>query len=492
MPTLFVVAHRRGKWTRRDFLKAGFLAAPVVVAGAGAGYLVGRPNRLPELRVAIVGCRGHGTKLARSFMRQEGVGIATVCDPDSEVCDKLAKLVERRSHLTVAQVADLRSVLDDDSIDAVVIATPHHWHAVATVWALQAGKHVYLEKPMTHSLAEGEPLLRAAARYGRVIQIGAQLRSQPNLIEAIDFMNAGGIGRVDLARCYSWKRRKPIGPTGSYQAPVTVDEGLWFGPRPIEPLGRPNFHYDWHWDWRYGNGGLGNNGVHRIDVALWGLGLKTFPDWAMSYGGRMGLPDAGETPNTQIAIFQWETKTIVHELRGLPTGPPAEFEKGDGIVFHGTEGKLVYGSSHATLYDRSGGFEREFRIIGPRNTTDRHVANFIEAITSGNPTSVRAHPSDGYVSASLCHLGSISHRTGRRASVAEIGQVLASLETADDLAGTLDRTRRHLVKQEAMSDLTLGSQLILDGESIVDNPEAAELAFDSYRTPYVLPAPSQV
>jgi predicted dehydrogenase len=354
--------------------------------------------------VAIVGAGGHGTKLARRFAGSRGARILAVCDPDSARARELADRVEGLSDARPRVVADLRQILDDPRIDAVVVATPHHWHALAAVWALEAGKHLYLEKPATHSLAEGPAILRAWQSSGLVVEVGTQRRSHPGVQEAIEALRSGEIGDVTLARCYSWKRRPPIGSAVRGSWPRTVDPDLWFGPREVQRPTRERFHYDWHWFTAYGNGGLGNNGVHRLDVARWGLGLSGVGTSVLSLGGRLGPADAGQTPNTALTVVSFGDRTVTHDLRGLPTRPMAGMDPADEVVFVGEEGSIVVNRTGGRLVDARGRTVRAYGSdAGGVDPITRHVKGFLRAVRDGDPGAVAVGLVEAVGAAGMCH-----------------------------------------------------------------------------------------
>ncbi len=446
----------------------------------------------PKLKAGLIGCGGHGKKLSNEFARRYDCEISQVCDPDSAIGSKMAAHIEITTGKKPKYVKDLRDVFADKSIDFVIIATPHHWHALAAIWAMQAGKDVYLEKPLTHTFSEGKSIIAAAKKYNRVIQCGTQLRSQRSLLNAIKYIHDGKLGEVKLARCLSYKTRKPIGEAGIFEIPKTLDYDLWAGPSAMKPVTRKRFHYDWHWDWDFGNGGLGNNGVHRIDVARWGLNVSGLGDKVISFGGRFGKKDAGETPDTQVTVNMFGDKAIVHELRCLKTKPLAPFEKGDGTIFYGTKGIITYGLSTATLYDTKGKFVRKFTTKS--SPFENHYGNFINAIKNRDSSKLNATAEESNYSAGLCHVGSISHRMGTKTSDSEILKKLAKIDCSDDLEKTFLRTRQHLSELDISDDFIFGQVLSIDAstESFIENDKANELLTRSYRKPYLVPLPEEV
>ena len=384
--------------------------------------------------IAVLGAGGHGRSLTRRLTRLSRAEVRCVCDPDSDRADVLAAYVEQRTDARPDRITDLRRALDDPTIDAVVIATPHHWHALAAVWALDAGKHVYLEKPATHSLAEGAPLLEAWQRSGLVLEVGTQRRSHPGLQEAIAALHDGAIGTVDHATCYSWKRRPPIGPEVRGTWPGTLDADLWFGPRPVRRPTRQRFHYDWHWFTGFGNGGLGNNGVHRLDVARWGMDLPESADRTLAWAGRLGPRDAGETPNTALTVLAFGSRSVAHDLRGLQTAPDARRDPGvragDEVVFHGDGGSIVVTRTTGRLLDERGRVVREYGAdAGDVDPIRRHLAGFLAAVGDGDPAAVAVGPREGVAAAAMCHAPAAAHAHAGagRADPEEVADAVARL-----------------------------------------------------------------
>lgn len=387
-----------------------------------------------DLAVAVIGAGGHGTKLARRFARHRRARLTMVCDPDSARADALADEVRDIAGTRPRTFTDLRRVLDDPSVDAVVVATPHHWHALAAVWALEAGKHVYLEKPATHSLREGPALLEAWRRTGLVVEVGTQRRSHPGLQEAIAQVHAGEIGQVDLARCFSWKRRAPIGTQVRGTWPATLSADLWFGPRPVTRPTRQKFHYDWHWFTEFGNGGLGNNGVHRLDVARWGLGLDGIGSQVLSLGGRLGPADAGQTPNTALTVVAFGERAVAHDLRGLPTDVLPGMDRSDEVVFVGESASIVVSRTGGRLVDDRG---RTVRTYGADaadvDPITRHIRGFVAAVLAGDPGKVAVGPAEGVGAAAMCHSAAAAHADAQlRGGLADTDE---ALEATYDLCG---------------------------------------------------------
>jgi predicted dehydrogenase len=475
---------------RRDFLEKMLLAAAGALALPGA--LTGCGESVPasdRVRLGLIGMGGYGTKLVDAFGAVRGCDIAAVCDADTERGEAGGELVEKVTGQRPTVHQDLRELLEDREIDAVAIAVPHHWHALAAVWAMQAGKHVYLEKPVTHNVREGAVLRAAAAKHKRVVQCGTQLRSSTSMAAAVDYMNKGRLGEVKLVKCLAYKRRKSIGGKVVNKPPATVDYDLWSGPAQKLPVEREKFHYDWHWLWEYGNGGLGNNGVHRVDLARWSMGLTGLGDSVLSYGGRFGYEDAGETPNTQVVIHQFGERAVLQELRGLPT--KGHHEVKNGVLWFGSEGRIAYHKGSATLFDLDG---EKIKVFARASDQETHMANFVRAVRAGDPKVLNGGLDEGIWSAALCHVGSACHRVGREVRDSELLAVLEELDCADDTAYTFARMRSHLGGHKVRDRFTMGPLLRFDSEreSVIDHPEADALMGRNYRAPYTLPAPEEV
>jgi predicted dehydrogenase len=371
--------------TRRRFLEDSILATAAAAAASSPSLLAAQEDAPAsaneKLTVAIIGCGIRGKQQANELMRYPDCDIAYVCDPDSARAAEVAAQVAERERPQPKAVQDLRVIFDDKSVDAVFIATCNHWHALAAIWAMQAGKDAYVEKPVSHNVVEGRRIVETARKTGRICQGGTQNRSRGDLAAAVEYMQAGSLGEVKLARSIVYGRRGSIGGPGKCEMPATVDYNLWAGPASITPPARPRLHYDWHWVWDTGNGELGNNNIHSLDICRWGLGLSGLGRSVLSYGGRLGYEDAGETPNTQVCIFDYGEKTIVSETRGLKTEPYHPNLKG-GWIFFGSEGIISGGS----LFDLEG---------EPRPQLRRPVGKPLRQLPQGGPQPKAGRPQCG-------------------------------------------------------------------------------------------------
>ena len=309
---------------RRNFLKTSALVGGGIALSAHSWGQVTGANG--DVRVAVIGMNGRGKNHVASLSAIKGVRIAALCDPDTKVLDK-ARTLPGIDATEVRTYRDMRELFAATDIDAVTIATPNHWHSLAGIWACQAGKDAYVEKPVSHTVWEGYQLAATAKKYNRVVQAGMQIRSGEGLQEAVEWVRAGNLGKITASRGLCYKRRDSIGKTsGPQPIPATIDYDLWTGPADLVPPYRNSkkngpVHYEWHWFWNYGNGDVGNQGIHQMDVARWFLGEAGLPRHSFSIGGRLGYVDDGETPNTQVIVLDYKTAPLIFEVRGLPAKP---------------------------------------------------------------------------------------------------------------------------------------------------------------------------
>jgi predicted dehydrogenase len=480
--------------TRRRFLEESMIAAGLAAAGANAVPLLADERKASAndtLQHAVIGCRIRGRVHAREFAKIPGVEVAYVCDPDRGLANELADAVEKQQGRRPQAVQDLRVIFDDGVIDTVSIAAPNHWHALAGIWAMQAGKDVFVEKPVSNTVSEGLRIVQVARKTNRICQSGTQNRSRGDLAAAAQYIRDGKLGDVTLARSIIYGRRGSIGPAGTCEIPSDVDFNLWLGPGTQEKITRPTLHYDWHWVWDTGNGELGNNNIHMVDICRWLLGLEGLGDSVLSIGGRLGYEDAGETPNTQMVVHTFGSggrpATIIQEVRGLKSDPFSDKFKA-GHVIHGTEGFIAEGS----LFDPEGNLVETFK--GP---SVNHFANFIDAVRSRKPQELKADIVEGHQSSALCHIGNISHRLGKKLSVEAIAAELAGHRLHDEATATFKRMVEHLGEAGVNlkeTPLTAGPLLSIDSqrEAFVGNRAADALLTREYRQPFVVPAESQI
>lgn len=471
--------------TRRQFLGGTLSAGALAWGPAGIGRILGANG---DIRVAVVGFHGRGRDHIASFSKIRGVRVVALCDCDSNVLESHVRAFRERGE-NVQGYTDVRKVIEARDIDVIATATPNHWHALITVWACQAGKDVYVEKPVSHNIWEGRQAVLAARKYGRIVQSGTQSRSSAAWREALTWLGEGHIGRILIARGLCYKRRPSIGKvTGPQPIPEGIDYDLWCGPAQKLPLMRRSLHYDWHWVWNTGNGDLGNQGVHQMDIARWAIQKMDLPERVFSIGGRLGYVDDGETANTQMVVLDYGGPRIIFEVRGLPERSGSESMdryRGQSIgnVIE-CEGGCLAGTA---AFDKSGKLIKEF--TGRGFPGGDHFENFIQAVRSRKPSDLTADILEGHLSSALCHMGNISYRLGREASPEELD---AAARKDDQALETLERMKEHLARNGVdlrQSRLRLGPVLRFDPkrERFVGNAAANALVRRQYRRGFEVP-----
>ena len=384
------------------------------------GALKAAPSINDTVRVACVGIRGQGRAHIHMYSQMPTVEIAALCDVDESVLNQRTQEMVSAGKKKPAGYTDVRKLLEDKSIDAISIATPNHWHSLMGIWACQAGKDVYVEKPCSHNIFEGHQLVQAAAKYNRIVQHGTNSRSGVAVREAVEKMRAGVIGDVYMARGLCFKWRDSIGRKPEEAVPAGVDYNLWSGPAPLGAFTRNRFHYNWHWFWDYGNGDIGNQGIHEMDIARWGLGVK-YPTKVSAIGGHFMFDDDQQTPNTMVANFEFDEggkkKILVFEVRHWMTNHEAGIGEGGKKKDSNTVGNTFYGSKGYLAIDGYGQYKTWLgrdQEPGPSRTEDgNNWANFIEAVRSRKQSDLNAPIEEGYMSTVLVHLANISYRLGR-------------------------------------------------------------------------------
>ena len=422
---------------RRFFLGAATAAAAARVWGAN-----------DRLNIAIVGLGGRGTDHLKVYSRLPDARVAALCDIDQAAREKAQALLLQNTSEKGKEFEDMRQVFADPGVDAVSIATPNHWHALATIWACQAGKDVYSEKPACYNIHEGQRMLQVARETKRMVQIGSQHRSMPYKIKAMQALHDGIIGDVYLAKGLCFKRRKSIGHKPDSPTPPGVNWDLFLGPAPMRAFNELRFKYNWHWFWDTGNGDIGNQGVHEIGVCRWALGDPEWPKTAVAMGGKYAYNDDQETPNTLLASYDYGGREIIFEVRGVLTnseghpmerrgGPSAAANSGSttsvpapvpnrtgaplnimiGNLFYGTEGWMAMSDQGVQAYKGESSElimeDRPERGVSGDGTR-QHMENFIAACRSRNYKDLHDEIANAYLSASLCHLANISYRTGHK------------------------------------------------------------------------------
>jgi predicted dehydrogenase len=411
---------------RRDFIKKSAMGtAAIAIGGVGLsaksyGSVRGANERIT---VAVIGIRGQGGGHINTWCRmkdEQNVRLKTICDVDEEYFVEKAGLVLKSTGEAPRTEWDMRKVFEDRDIDAVSFATPNHWHALGTVWACQAGKHVYVEKPASHNVWEGRKMVEAARKYNVRVQVGYQNRSIPNVMEAIRFMHNGGIGKVYLARGLCYKPRDSFGIAPDSEPPASLHYDMWLGPAPWRPYNEKRGHYNWHWFWDTGNGDTGNQGPHQFDIARWGLNKNEHPVKIYSTGGIYGIDPgecAQETPNTQASVFKYADGTILEfETRGRFTNSESGLGIQIGNMFLGTEGYLEINGSQWKAFRQREKEPFAGSDIGERPVDlmkapggGSHYVNFLEAIRAGNNDLLHCDIPEGYLSTCLPNLANISY-----------------------------------------------------------------------------------
>lgn len=507
--------------SRRSFIRG-------TVAGA-AGLALSRPFSAAQgangdIRVAVIGFNGRGAGHISQLEKIPGVRIVALCDCDTNVLTKGVEAQAKKNN-TVTAYTDYRKLVLDPEVDAVTIATPNHTHTLIAMTAMAAGKHVYVEKPVCHNIWEGRQLVNAAekvAKKGIVVQHGMQRRSSPGWQQAMDWVKEGHIGKVTLSRGINYKKRESIGtlaapvaakdgtlkatfhdlrnlkdgPEGKAQE-VDVDLKLWAGPRGVSPVQRTQFHYDWHWQWAFGNGDIGNQGPHQLDVARWALGNpELLPKRVMSLGGRWGYKDDGETANNQMAFWAYEPAPMIFDNRGLPLKDmdwklePVFRVNGKtsaariGNVVHCEGGYVI----ESKAYDLEGKTLIKFDNF---DDGQDHMLNFINSVRAGKLINPNLHVAHGYHAASLAHLANISYRLGKAVSVDEVKE-----RFKNDAAGL--ETFEHFVQNLVDNKIDLNVDKVSAGPWLEFDPvtekftgefaeEANKLATENYVDEFKLP-----
>lgn len=479
--------------TRRSFLEQTLLtaAAGLAAAQSAAPARGEAPATAPSKRgsanervaIAVIGVHGRGLAHIESFADDQSLDIVAFCDVDEAQFAKPQQMLKDRGRPPAKQYQDIRKLLDDKDVHAVSIATPNHWHTLAAIWAMQAGKDVYVEKPVSHNVSEGRRLEEARVKYGRVCQAGTQSRSNRSIHEAIQFVHDGTIGKVLLSRALCYKKRDSIGHFDDSAAPATLDYDMWLGPAPLRPFNKNRFLYNWHWNWAYGCGDIGNQGVHQMDVARWALD-QTLPTSVLSVGGRFGYTDDGETPNTQLAFYDFGGPQLLFEVRGLKTEPLQGLKIGN--IIYGTEGMVAIGENAGAVHlDKNGKLVSKFK--GPAMS---HFGNFAAAVRSGNQADLQCPVVEGHYSSALSHLANTSYRLGTPDAFEAVAKALADNEPMSE---SFNRFEKHLEENSLkLKDLhcQAGPALAFDpkAENFGTNKEANAMLTREYRAPYVVPA----
>jgi predicted dehydrogenase len=486
------------KLTRRSFLKSAAVTTAAVSWSAKSWSQVASAN--DDVRVAVVGFGGRGGDHLKGLSALKGCRITGLCDVDDAILGREKKKREEAG-ATLEAHKDIRRLLESKNIDVISIATPNHWHALGAIWAVQAGKDVYVEKPVSHNVFEGRKIVEAARKHQKIVQTGTQSRSSHAIKEAIEWVRAGNLGKITVARGLCYKPRTSIGKVdGPQPVPAGVDYDLWCGPAPMDPIRRKRFHYDWHWIWNYGCGDLGNQGIHQMDIARWFLGVSELSPRVISAGGRLGYDDDGETANTQVIYHDYAKAPLIFEVRGLPRSKdliknggwgggdmdkfPADKGGSVAVIIHCEGGLVVVPNySSATAYDKEGNKVKDWK------GAEDHYANFIKAVRSRKHTDLNADILEGHLSSALCHTGNVSYRLGKKQKQ---GAIREAIKANAQLTESTERMFEHLAANGVDVDATpvqLGVALTMDpkNERFLGHDAANEMLTRPYRKPYVVP-----
>ena len=466
--------------SRRSFLAQSSVFATFAISGTkSSAKIIGANDRI---RVAVCGIKGRGNSHMGGLGRQKNVEISHLVDPDSRLFEGRSNFVNKKFGNTPECVQDVREVLENSEVDVISIATPNHWHSLMSIWACQAGKDVYVEKPLSHNLFEGRKLVEAAKKYGRIVQHGTQNRSLSKWSDLAKEIASGKRGKLEVALGTCHKRRGSIGFKETKTPPSELNFDVWTGPAPSEDYHENLVHYNWHWFWNYGNGDIGNQGVHQMDIARWMIPGAVWPKSIVSVGGRFGYEDQAETANTQLAIFDYGESLLVFDVRGLAGKTNVGVSN---QVYFNDKAKQVNTKSHGLkgikdpLADRGGTKDQRVDIF----------QNFIEAVRNRKEEHLDAHVYEGHVSSGLCHLANVSYRLGEKSGFNQKTKAFGSNMKASEY---LERMQEHL-KENGLkledTEYVVGRTLEFDAknESIKGDDEANALLTRDYRAPYQVP-----
>lgn len=454
-----------------------------------------------DIRVAVVGFNGQGSSHISRLVKLQGVRLVALCDVDPAVLARKVADLDKLG-IKVDTFSDVRKLLESKEIDAITTATPNHWHSLIGIWACQAGKDAYVEKPVSHNVWEGRQLVEAARKYKRVVAGGTQNRSNGRFRTAVEWVQAGNLGKIRAVYGFCYKPRQSIGKAGQGEVPSGLDYNLWTGPAPLKPLTRKRLHYDWHWVYDTGNGDMGNQGIHQMDVARWFLGVNELSPRVISVGGRLGYDDDGETPNTQIVYHDYDRAPLIFETRGLPRGKefhdPALWNRnmdspqwfpgstGISVMVDCEGGKVFDGKGGVAAYDHDG---KKIHDFEPSGDGREHMENFIAAVRERKPEMLNSECLETHLSSALCHTGMISHQLGKLASREEVLERVKGEAFASE---RFEAMREHLARNGvdiSSSRITLGQWLRMNPkkERFIDNDAANALLTRAYREPFVVP-----
>ncbi|MFO7974956.1 MAG: Gfo/Idh/MocA family oxidoreductase [Candidatus Hydrogenedentota bacterium] len=472
--------------SRRSFIKATAVGVGALAARRPFSKVLGANG---DIRVGVVGFHGQGGNHIENFLAMPGVRLVALCDVDERVLNKMAHVLEKQN-VKVAKYTDVRKLLENDEVDAISIATPNHWHSLITIWACQAGKDVYVEKPCSHNVYEGRKAVEAARKYKRIVQHGTQNRSSSDWARQIAAVQSGKYGKLLVSKGYCCKPRWSIRYKRIKEPPDPLHFDLWLGPAPEQPYHGNLVHYNWHWFWDTGNGDIGNQGVHEMDLARWAIKDATLPKSVVSMGGRWvngrDFSDQGETPNMLLSVFDYGETLLVFETRGLvgkrfrrtyPRKVTVEFYLEEGVI---RDGKF---------YPKGSDKPEPLIDVDPGIHPNGPFGNFIDCVRSRNQDELNADILKGHYSSALCHLGNISYRVGEEVPFEERPKVFTQNHIVSDSMETVLANTQALGVTPGRDTYRLGPKLAFDGETeqFVDNGRANELLTRDYRAPFVVP-----
>jgi predicted dehydrogenase len=477
------------RFNRRKLLKAAAASTTFslfTIAGTKAsGRVIGAND---TVRVAVAGIHGRGVSHIDGFGGLDKVQVTYLVDPDSSLFESRSKRVEAKGGTRPQCVQDIRKALEDPNIDAVSVATCNHWHSLITIWACQAGKDVYVEKPISHNVFEGRQCVEAAKKFNRVVQHGTQQRSNQNRANEIAAVQSGNYGKLLVSKGYCCKPRWSIGTKPTTKPPAELDFNLWLGPAPAQDFHQNLVHYNWHWFWDTGNGDIGNQGVHEMDVARWVIKDGTLPTKVWSLGGRFvpDEPDQGETPNMQLAVHEFGDVLLVFETRGLVGGKNGSPPQNVSNEYYTTEGMIREGKFHP----KGGGSPEPVSGGTPRQVTPgKEFGSFIATVRSRKPEMNNCDAEVAHYSAALCHLGNISYRLGESAKFDKQAKSLGDNKQVVEAFETIKQNLKAVNISLDSSTYTLGRMLNFDpkSEKFVGDEQANKLLTREYRKPFVVP-----
>lgn len=480
------------KFTRRSFLEQTLLTASAAVAATRFSPNVEADEATPKpaagspserVGVAVVGLHNRGLVHVDSYSYDDSVDVVALCDVDDAMFGPAQKKLQERGRKPARQYTDIRKLLEDKDVQALSIATPNHWHTLAGIWGMQAGRDVYVEKPVGHNISEGRRLEQARVKYNRICAAGTQWRSNRAVQAAMEFMHSGKLGKISLSRGLCYKARPSIGHFDDSAVPPGVDYDIWLGPAPVRPFNKNRFLYNWHWNWAYGNGDLGNQGIHQMDLARFAIQQGMAPG-VLSLGGRFGYKDDGETPNTQLCLYDYgsDAPQLLFEVRGLKTQPLMGVKIGN--IIYGSEGMITIAETAVLQLDPKGKVVQKFK-----GGSSNHFGNFISAVRSRRQEDLRAPIVEGHLSSGLCHLGNISYRLGQPQPFDAIEKMLGDKMNMDE---AYKRFQDHLTQNSVnLKEIScqFGPTLAFDPKAEDFGSNAAANAFltREYRPPFVVP-----